>query len=261
MTMSWDGRQSVFDHLGRHLSDADAAENTELVWTIIEKAMKLSNEASATISAEKSLYDFFKEQVVEMFPSKTTDHDDQEAKGKRAMILRMAEMWGAFVGSPIQRQSLKFFWLEECIDGENLFVAETYHKVLAKIAESALGATIKFGHVVKRVHSHEEGEGLGITVDVEGGASESYDEVVMTAPLGWLQRNADAFSPGLPENLRKSIDSISYGHLDKVSSLGCSSLASTYHLRSISISLRHFGTRLPRPVFDHKYRTILVYPT
>lgn len=31
--------------------------------------------------------------------------------------LDCAHMWGAFVGDPIERQSLKFFFLEETIDG------------------------------------------------------------------------------------------------------------------------------------------------
>ena len=36
---------------------------------------------------------------------------------KTNLLLQMAELCGAFVGSPVYRQSLKFFWLEECIDG------------------------------------------------------------------------------------------------------------------------------------------------
>jgi len=215
--MSWDGRQSVFNHLGNHLPEQEAAENTEHVWTIIERAMELSNKDSASLPAEKSLYDFFQEQVTQAFPA-GAGHD-AEAENKRRIILDMAEMWGAFVGSPIQRQSLKFFWLEECIDGENLFVAETYHKVLAKIAEPALQATVKLGHLVKRIASNERVQGSGdpcVTVDIDGKASEVFDEVVMTAPLGWLKRNKHVFAPGIPNRLETAIDSISYGHLDKV---------------------------------------------
>jgi len=26
-------------------------------------------------------------------------------------------MWGDFVGEPIEKQSMKYFWLEECIEG------------------------------------------------------------------------------------------------------------------------------------------------
>lgn len=215
--MNWDGRQSVFNHLGYPMQDKAAAHYTEVVWEIIEKAMKKSNEESATISAETSLYNFFEEQVEQMFPSKKDGQLDQKAPSKQRMILQMAEMWGAFVGSPIQRQSLKFFWLEECIDGENLFVAETYHKVLQKIAEPVLNADVRYGHKVTKVISQQEGEATKVFVDVDGKESQQFDEVVMTAPLGWLKRNIQAFEPELPKRLKQGIDAIGYGHLDKVS--------------------------------------------
>jgi hypothetical protein len=189
-----------------------AANNTEIVWTIIERAMKYSNEESATIPAERSLYNFFQDQVEEMFEGGTP-----EAQAKRQTILQMAEMWGAFVGSPIQTQSLRFFWLEECIDGENLFVAETYHKVLEKIAEPALQADMRFGHQVKNIISKVEDDGPKVVVEVEGKESLEFDEVVMTAPLGWLKRNMHAFEPEMPLRLKQGIEAIGYGNLDKVS--------------------------------------------
>ncbi|XPS78837.1 hypothetical protein M3J09_010841 [Ascochyta lentis] len=213
-TMNWDGRQSVVDALGQHLSDKEAADNTELVWSIIEQAMKHSNAESATISPEKSLYNFFEEAVQKLF---TNDSQD-EAKKKRETILQMSEMWGAFVGSPIQKQSLKFFWMEECIDGENLFVAGTYKKVLEKIAAPAVEAGIKFGHRVEKLVSTSgtDGKDATVTVELEGRESETFDEVVMTAPLGWLKKNLDAFEPALPQRLQEGITAIGYGHLDKV---------------------------------------------
>jgi hypothetical protein len=213
--MNWDGRQSVFDTLGNHMPDAEAAENVEHVWTIIEKAMKFSNESSASIPADKSLYNYFEEQVGEIFPGGSSDG---EAKKRQQIILNMAEMWGAFVGSPIQTQSLKFFWLEECIDGENLFVSSTYEKVLKKIAEPAQkNATILFEHKVKRIASREI-EGIPtVTVEMEGSENMDFDEVIMTAPLGWLKKNMKAFAPELPERFKEAVGSLGYGHLDKVS--------------------------------------------
>jgi hypothetical protein len=215
VTMNWDGRQSVFDSLGNHMPDEDAAENTEHVWTIIEQAMRLSNEESASIPVERSLYGFFEEQVAKMFPTKTGN--EEEADRKRLTILQMAEMWGAFVGSPIQTQSLKFFYLEECIDGENLFVAETYEKVLKRIAEPALeGATMLFEHRVQRIVSEEKDGKLSVAVHIEGKDSMTFDELVLTAPLGWLKRNVDAFTPSLPPRFVQAVNSLGYGHLDKI---------------------------------------------
>lgn len=82
----------------------------EALWGIIVQAFKHSADNTATIDPKESLYDFFVEKVQEMFPTK------EEAR-ERETMLQLTEMWGAFVGSPVQTQSLKFFWLEECIDG------------------------------------------------------------------------------------------------------------------------------------------------
>ena len=53
--------------------------------------------------------------------------------------------------------------------------------------------------------------------DSNGKQDETFDEVVMTAPLGWLKTNLDAFEPALPQRLQEGIGAIGYGHLDKVS--------------------------------------------
>ena len=216
--MNWDGRQSVVDALGKYLSDKEATENTEIVWSIIVQAMKYSNEHSATIDPKKSLYNFFEEAVEKQF----LDINEEEAKKKRQTILQMSEMWGAFVGSEIQKQSLKFFWMEECIDGENLFVAGTYKKVLQKIAQPAEQTGIRFECRVKKLVSHSNADDTDPSVTVEfedsnGKQNETFDEVVMTAPLGWLKTNLDAFEPALPQRLQEGIGAIGYGHLDKVS--------------------------------------------
>jgi hypothetical protein len=220
VTMGLDGRQSIFDKIGRQMPEKESNENNELVWEIVESAMKYSNEESATIPSDKSLYDYFEEKVRTMIPSDM--EGDEEIKKKRETILNMAEMWGAFVGSPIQKQSLKFFWMEETIGGENLFVAETYHKVLQKIAEPALsGADVKFGHKVTKMMSKGTEEEPTVKVELDGKNTLTFDEVVMTAPLGWLKRNHDAFEPELPSRLKQAITSIGYGHLDKVRSWPC----------------------------------------
>ena len=80
---------------------------SELVWGTISDAFKHSNDDSSAITSDKSLKDFFIEKLNEKDLSKTD----------RKLVLQMAEMWGAFVGDPWERQSLKYFWLEECIDG------------------------------------------------------------------------------------------------------------------------------------------------
>ncbi len=74
-------------------------------------------------------------------------------------------------------------------------------------------------YVVKKLvsHSSREGEDPKVTVELEDGQKETFDDVVMTAPLGWLKTHLDAFEPALPQRLQDAIGAIGYGHLDKVS--------------------------------------------
>lgn len=54
-------------------------------------------------------------------------------------------------------------------------------------------------------------------VATTAGRTFEFDEVVVTAPLGWLKRHLDAFDPPLPGEIVDAIGNISYGCLEKVS--------------------------------------------
>jgi Flavin containing amine oxidoreductase len=71
----------------------------------------------------------------------------------------------------------------------------------------------KITGIESQISDNNEGH---VVVTVEGGETQTFDEVVMTAPLGWLKHNKKAFKPPLIPRLTKAIDSISYGHLEKV---------------------------------------------
>ena len=109
---SFDNMSYVFGESGNLFPVDEGEKYTTLMWAIIEDAFKHSNKLSADISAQESLYDFFLKKVVEKIPE--TEENWEE---KRKIVLQVSEGWGAFVGSPITKQSLKFFWLEECIEG------------------------------------------------------------------------------------------------------------------------------------------------
>jgi hypothetical protein len=56
------------------------------------------------------LYDFFVKRIAQL------DMEEED----REILLDMCQMWGDYTGDPIQRQSLKYVWLEEvCGGGEN----------------------------------------------------------------------------------------------------------------------------------------------
>lgn len=83
-----------------------------IMWEIVQEAFDHANKSSHEIGKDESLHDFFRLKVVEKFPETEKDYEK-----KRRILMQISEMWGAFVGSPIEKQSLKFFWLEECLEG------------------------------------------------------------------------------------------------------------------------------------------------
>jgi hypothetical protein len=198
----------------------ESRKYNELMWSdgVIADAFRLSNEHFSSIDAQKSLYDFFVEKSETMF----LDDSKEEANRKRSTFLSLSRIWSTYVGSPITRQSLKFFWLEECIEGENPFVAGSYRKILDAIAQPAeehvqilLETEVEQFHG-RRIISDTDDNSQRPTLVTTNGDVHCFDEVVVTTPLGWLKEHKKAFQPALPQRLSDAIDHISYGHLDKV---------------------------------------------
>jgi hypothetical protein len=111
-THSWGEEFNVFDENGKYMSVEDGAEYNEILWGIVIDAFRHSNEDFASIPPSESLYDFLVGKVKELIPVTENDYEK-----KRKVILQMSEMWGAFVGRTVKQQSLKFFWLEETVEG------------------------------------------------------------------------------------------------------------------------------------------------
>ena len=234
----WDNHSCIYDEDGTLLSAEEGEKFSTLMWNIIEDAFEYSNKHGSEIDPQKSLGNFFQEQVVERIP------DSEEGfERARHILLQMAELWGNFVGSPLSTQSLKFFWLEECIEGgksdnnsppvllglglsltplfihpENLFCAGTYSKVLEKVAQPAIeGAAIHYQTQVAEIHGKSTGPNGTVRIRTTDDRVFEFDEVVVTCPLGWLKQNLQAFSPPLPDRVEKAIQNIGYGSLEKVS--------------------------------------------
>ena len=113
-THAWgEGFKNIFDESGQALEGANKLHGE--MWDIVLEAFKYSAKNTSTIDPQLSLYDFFKEKVKERFPDSTKD------KHQRKVVMQFSRMWGVMVGSPVDKQSLKYFWLEECIDGGALY--------------------------------------------------------------------------------------------------------------------------------------------
>lgn len=85
-----------------------SSELSTLLWEIIEQAFEYSEENKTSISKDESLYDFVARKATEKLPDR---HNERE------LLLQMSEMWGAYIGHPVTRQSLRFAWMEECCGG------------------------------------------------------------------------------------------------------------------------------------------------
>lgn len=92
---------------GKLLDHELVAKVSEFLWDTVGDAFEYSNAHKDTIPPGLSLLDFLKERV------EKTSFTPLE----KELCIETSRLWGAYVGDPVERQSLKFFCLEECIDG------------------------------------------------------------------------------------------------------------------------------------------------
>ncbi|OKL61598.1 hypothetical protein UA08_03159 [Talaromyces atroroseus] len=213
-TCEWDGRETIYDTSGKLLDEATTMKLAEWMWTTIDEGFEYSTKKQDHIPPSMSLYDFCCQQL-----EKTSFTVEEKAACKE-----FAKFWGAYVGEPVERQSMKFFCLEECIEGRlssaaNLFVGSTYKNILNHISKSALRhADLRLNSPVVQIQAAKRdlSSTRQITVTVEDGQTYQFDDVIVTCPLGWLKKNKSIFSPSLTPRLSSAIDNISYGRLEKI---------------------------------------------
>ena len=100
---------------------------------------------------------------------------------------------------------------------ENPFVANTYKEILAYVSEYALSKkVVRLEEPVLKILSVENAAGFS-SVEVRTCKDlYSFDEVIITTPLGWLKTNPRAFEPPLSPRISQAISNISYGNLEKI---------------------------------------------
>lgn len=107
----WKESTLLVDSDGNLLSPAEANKALKQVWEILEKAIEHSTNRSEEIPSSASLYSFFEGWCGQAL--QCGDMTEREVK----LVLGLSQMWGAYVGDRVERQSLKFFYLEDCING------------------------------------------------------------------------------------------------------------------------------------------------
>ncbi|KAI5919669.1 hypothetical protein F4810DRAFT_478590 [Camillea tinctor] len=207
----WNSKQLIYDSSGARLPDEKTDKLSTLLWEIITEAQEVSKVArqengGESIPIEDSLYDFIKRKSAEKL-------DDDE----RQILIQMSEIWGAYVGEPIWKQSLRFAWMEECCGGEEVFVASNYSAILDRISEiPRKQANIILNTKVVSVIAHDDTSNSHVVLLTASGDKYVFDEVVVSAPLGWLQKNLGCFKPALPPRLNSAIVNLKLSQLEKV---------------------------------------------
>ena len=95
------------DDRGQVMQEERANILSDFTWQIITDAIDYSKENSEQIASTESLRSFFDEKLI---------GSDLNAEDRK-LVSQMAMTLGSFTGDTWERQSLKNFWLEECLDG------------------------------------------------------------------------------------------------------------------------------------------------
>ncbi|KAI1124799.1 hypothetical protein F5Y10DRAFT_268716 [Nemania abortiva] len=204
---SLDDSSLVYDSTGNALPDDLMVEALDDTWDLISAAFKYSKEACDDISPDLSLKDFFEESL----RGKDVPPD------KRDIIVQIGEIWGSFIGDTWETQSLKWFWLEECLGGDNIFLANTHAELIMAMAMKVLEhTTIYPSTAVLRVESKTKPNGDPMVLVRTRDHTFEFDEVVVTVPLGCLKSSTIAFDPPLTPAITQAIENSSYSSLEKV---------------------------------------------
>ncbi|KAL8724303.1 MAG: hypothetical protein Q9181_006892, partial [Wetmoreana brouardii] len=107
----WKENTLLVDSEGHLLDRGEANKALKQVWEILEAAIEHSTKRSEKILPSASLYSFFQSWCDWHFESGYMTEREVE------LVLGMSQMWGAYVGDRVELQSLKFFYLEDCIEG------------------------------------------------------------------------------------------------------------------------------------------------
>ncbi|KAL8691622.1 MAG: hypothetical protein Q9218_003197 [Villophora microphyllina] len=195
----------MVDSEGQPVDRPEADKALKRVWQILEKAMEYSTKRSQELSSSASLYDFFKDWCDRAI--QCGDMTGREVE----LVLGMSRMWGAYVGDRVERQSLKFFYLEDY----DCFIPSNYQKIFSQIATIPLRkAHIQYDTVMVSVETCTSGL-HPVCVTTSSGSKQYFDEIVVTTPLGWLKQHQYSI-PQLHPRIASAINSMSFGKLEKI---------------------------------------------
>ena len=90
-------------------------------------------------------------------------------------------------------------------------MASTFRDIVASLLSDNIALRLGW-EISKIAHS---GNGV-VYVEAADGFRSVFDDIVVTAPLGWLKRSENVFSPPLAPRILTAIRSLGYGNLGRV---------------------------------------------
>ncbi|KAL8972884.1 MAG: hypothetical protein Q9197_002580 [Variospora fuerteventurae] len=205
----WNENTLLVDCEGSLLATSEANNALKQVWEVLEAAMEHSKICSEHINSAASLYSYFETW------SDRAIHDSKMTQHEADLVLAMSQMWGAYVGDRVELQSLKYFFLEDCIEGEDCFIPTNYEKIMARISSIPLAqAHVQLNTIMTCLEASEDGQ-YPVCLTTSDGKKQLFDDVVLTTPLGWLKQHKESIRP-LHPRIASAIESISFGRLEKV---------------------------------------------
>jgi hypothetical protein len=122
----WNSKQLLYDTAGNSLPDEETDHLSTLLWKFIDEAFKFSTAAHAEVARNGCSNSIPKEDSLQDLIKKRALAELQD-ESERKTLLQMSEMWGAYVGEPVWKQSLRFAWMEECCaGGASTFLSMAY---------------------------------------------------------------------------------------------------------------------------------------
>ena len=107
----WKENTLLVDGQGQMVAPSEANKALKQVWDILERAIEHSANRSQELLSSESLYSFFEACCDQAFECGNMTAREMD------LVLGMSQMWGAYVGDRVDLQSLKYFYLEDCIGG------------------------------------------------------------------------------------------------------------------------------------------------
>lgn len=222
----WKESTLLIDGDGHPVASSEANKALKKVWEILEAAIEHSMLRNEEIHHSASLLNFFESwcnQAVEA---------GKMNKREMVLVLGMSQMWGAYVGDDVELQSLKYFYLEDCINGgsqigrcslgwadflDDCFIPTNYQKIMARVSAAPLAQAHIFLDTVMVSVEARMGGPRPVCLTTSDNRKQYFDDVVVTVPLGWLKQHKESIR-GLHPRIESAINSISFGRLEKVHS-------------------------------------------